>query len=374
MGIYVHIPFCKSKCYYCGFYSVASETLKSDFTNALINEIKLRKNYLEGEIHKTLYFGGGTPSYMDTRELSLIIKVIEDNFNISSDAERTIECNPDDLSEEKLQGLKALGFNRISMGAQTFHDELLKKINRRHTSIQAINAINMAKKVGFDNISVDLMMGLPDYSTTILNEDLDIIATLPITHLSIYLLSIDEGTVFFKLKRDGKLNLPDEDEFAEYYKIASKYLSKLGFEHYEISNFAKDGKYSLHNTSYWEHISYIGLGPSAHSFNLKSRSWNVSNIKRYIENVKLGKPEFEEEILSRKDKYDEYIMTSLRTMWGANTNFLKTEFPEYWNVAKIVVQNYIKSGDMLGENEFVRLSEQGWLISDMIFRDLFADE
>jgi len=374
MGIYVHIPFCKNKCYYCGFYSVASPTLKSEFTDALIREIVLRKNYLKGEIHNTLYFGGGTPSYMSINELSLIIEAIEGNFNIASDAERTIECNPDDLSEEKLQGLKALGFNRISMGVQTFHDELLQKINRRHTSTQAIRAINMAKKVGFDNISVDLMMGLPDYSSTILNEDLSIIATLPITHLSIYLLSIDEGTVFYKLKKDGRLNLPDEDNFAEYYKIASNSLKALGFQHYEISNFAKDGKYSRHNTSYWKNVAYIGLGPSAHSFNLKSRSWNISNIKRYIESIKNGDTESQEELLSKKDKYDEYIMTSLRTMWGAKIDTLKTEYSEYWNAVEGKVKNYIKSGDILYENEIVRLSEQGWLISDMIFCDLFADE
>jgi len=374
MGIYVHIPFCKNKCYYCGFYSVASPTLKSEFTDALINEIVLRRNYLKGEIHSTLYFGGGTPSYMSINELSFIIEAIEDNFNISSDAERTIECNPDDLSEEKLKGLKALGFNRISVGVQTFHDELLQKINRRHTSTQAINAINMAKKVGFDNISVDLMMGLPDYSSAILSEDLHILTSLPISHLSIYLLSIEEGTVFYKLKKDGKLNLPDEDNFVEYYKTASNYLKASGFQHYEISNFAKDGKYSLHNTSYWKNVAYIGLGPSAHSFNLKSRSWNISNIKRYIESIKNGNPESKEELLSKKDKYDEYIMTSLRTMWGAKIDILKTEYSEYWNAVEEKVKNYIKSGDILYENEFVKLSEQGWLISDMIFCDLFADE
>lgn len=288
-GIYVHVPFCRSKCYYCGFYSVAATQLKTPYIQALKREMELRENYLDAsEIH-TLYLGGGTPSLLEVDELTDIVTTLGKHFPLDGCTEKTIEANPEDISRDKLQLWKTLGFNRLSIGVQSFNDDVLKRINRTHTVKQAIQAIGLANELGFNNIGMDLIIGLPGYTLQHLKDDLKLVNSLSVSHLSVYILSIDSNTVFERLMQKGKFKPQEDEELAEQYLWVSEYLESIGFEHYEISNFAKSSKYSIHNTAYWQQKKYIGLGPAAHSFDLESRQWNVSNLKTYIDHINNGR-------------------------------------------------------------------------------------
>lgn len=371
MGIYVHIPFCRSKCFYCGFYSVASARLREEFIKAFCREVDLRKNYLTDALSETLYFGGGTPSYLTIEELGVMVNKLESVYRFESQAERTIEMNPEDVTEEKLKGLRELGFNRLSIGVQSFSDIILKRINRTHSSRQAIEAVELATACGFDNIGIDLIIGLPGYTVENMKTDFEVLNTLKIKHLSVYILSIDSNSVFEKLLRAGKFEPDDDDDLAVRWLMVSDYLKRIGFEHYEISNFAREQKYARHNTSYWQQKEYIGFGPSAHSYNFHSRQWNVSNLKTYIDSLNNSLLNFDKEELSESDKYNEYIMTNLRTMWGADLNFLQQnrgDRPESFNRK---IELYVEGGYAVIEGERLRLTERGWLISDGIFSDLF---
>lgn len=371
-GIYVHIPFCRSKCFYCGFYSVATIGLKMKYINALCREIDLRSDYLSEKKIETLYFGGGTPSYLEIGELSDVMQKLELKYDFITDAERTIELNPEDISAEKLIGLHDLCFNRLSIGVQSFNDDILKRINRGHSGEEAVEAIELASKQGFTNIGMDLIIGLPGQQIDDIKRDLDIVSSLPISHLSVYILSIDSNSVFDSLTKKGKLQPDDDDVLAEKYLLVSDYLKKIGFEHYEISNFARDGKFSRHNTSYWQQKEYIGFGPSAHSYNLNSRQWNISNISSYIKSLDNNVLNFEVENLKRSEKYNEYIMTTLRTMWGADLNILRGDYHEFWMQSVENLESYIQNGSVRITGGYVRLTEKGWLISDRIFSDLFV--
>ncbi len=372
MGIYVHVPFCRSKCFYCGFYSVASLKLKEAYLDAIEREIVLRVGYLpQGEID-TLYFGGGTPSYLDREDLGRIIRKLEENYSFTTGAERTIELNPEDLVPEKLQGIKELGFNRLSIGVQSFSDEQLKRINRTHTSRQAREGITLAANMGFDNISMDLIIGLPGQTEEELLADVMLASSLPIVHLSVYMLSIDSNTVFEHMVKQGKFQLEDEEVMAARYQRVCGRLKELGFEHYEISNFTRNGKYSKHNTSYWQQKPYVGFGPSAHSYDLHSRQWNTANLKTYIESLNCGILPFEKEELKPVDLYNEYVMTNLRTMWGIEKQKLESNYALFWGQVQGQVQKYMKTGDLIEEEGRLRISEAGWVISDAILSDLFV--
>lgn len=372
MSVYLHIPFCRSKCFYCGFYSVVSNNLREKYIQALCREIEIRKDYLSASVQETLYFGGGTPSYLEQEELEKVITELEKVYAFSSGAERTIEMNPEDASVEKMRVLKELGFNRLSVGVQSFNNEVLKRINRCHSATDALRAIEWGEKAGFDNIGMDLIIGLPGQSVGQITQDLKTVSHLPLSHLSVYILSVDSNSVFEKLQQKGKFKPDEDDVLAEKYLLVSDYLKDIGFEHYEISNFARKSKYAVHNTAYWQQKPYIGLGASAHSYDGNSRQWNAANIKTYIEYLSRGTLVFEKEELNEKDRFNELIMTNLRTMWGIRIERLEKEFPEFWAKSQSHLGGYLAAGYAEVNENTLRLTPRGWLISDRIFSDLFV--
>ena len=371
MGIYVHVPFCRSKCFYCGLYSVASLKLKEAYLDAIEREIASRRGYLPGKDVSTVYFGGGTPSYLERGELQRIVDALEMHYDILPGAERTIELNPEDLTRERLAGIREMDFNRLSIGVQSFSDVHLKRINRTHTGRQAIEGVRLAASLGFDNISVDLIIGLPGQMDEELMHDVDIVNSLPVKHLSVYMLSVDSNTVFEVMVRQGKFKPEDEEVMACRYDRVCKRLKSIGFEHYEISNFAREGRYSIHNTSYWQQKPYIGFGPSAHSYDLHSRQWNTANLKTYIESLNNGLLSFEKEELTDVDLYNEYVMTNLRTMWGIDLREMERLYGSCWSRVQERVSCYLASGDLVKSGCRLKISEKGWMISDAIMSDLF---
>ena len=371
-GIYIHVPFCRSKCFYCNFYSVASFAEKQAYIQALRKEMALRKGYLpKGKIN-TLYFGGGTPSCLEAEDWDVIINDLEKTYAFFRDAERTVEMNPEDLTREKLTLLHSLGFNRVSVGVQSFVDERLQQIHRRHTGEEAIKGIELAAEIGFDNISVDLIAGLPHQSREEIQEDVRKVCQLPVQHVSVYLLSIEPGTVFEKRLQLGELEVWNDDEQADRFQWIREELRQNGFEHYEISNYARDEKYARHNTAYWQQQPYVGFGPSAHSYDTYSRQWNAANLKVYTESLAKGRLPFEREELSERDLYNEYVMTNLRTIWGVDTQVLNHRFRKFWIMTQPTWKRYIQSGHLVVQNHLIYMRENGWLISDAIFSDLFV--
>lgn len=373
MGIYVHIPFCRNKCFYCGFYSVASLQLKDAYIKALCREIELRKDYLPEKDMTTLYFGGGTPSYLDESELELVVDKIHKIWTLDERSERSIEINPEDVTSDKLTAFRNLGFNRLTIGIQSFNDSVLKRINRTHSASQAIQSVERAMAFGFDNIGIDLIIGLPGSHLKDLEYDLNMINHLGIAHISVYILSIDSNSVFQKLSEKGKFKPQDDDALAEQYLMVSEYLKNMGYEHYEISNFARNSKYSRHNTSYWQQKPYIGLGASAHSYDLQSRQWNVSHLKHYIDSLNNNQLSFEKEILTSEDQFNEYIMTNFRTMWGIEPDYLSRTFPEWWRSIQPKLDLYLEQGLLIPQEHRLRMTERGWLVSDGLFSELFVN-
>ena len=366
-GIYIHIPFCRSKCAYCDFYSVVNKKLINDFVNALRKEIELQKSYLGDDIIKTIYFGGGTPSMLSANQIEKIINELHNHFKVDFNIELTLEANPDDLNFEYLNLLKQNGFTRLSIGIQSFSDSDLQLMKRKHTVNQAIKCVHDAQNIGFENISVDLIYGLPELTIEKWKENIISALKLNIQHISAYHLTIEPNTYFNKLYKNQKLILPSEEESLAQFELLTDLTAKNGFLHYEISNFALDGFISLHNTNYWMGVKYLGLGASAHSYNLTSRQWNIQNLQGYLDSISKGKIPFESENLTQNEKYNDYVITSLRTMWGLNTEKLKNDFGEnYQNYflgkTKILLDKNIltKSG-----NNF-KLTDKGMFISDNI--------
>lgn len=314
-GIYIHIPFCRQKCYYCDFYKTVNTTLKPKFLQSLKAEAKVRKNYLGNEAVETIYFGGGTPSVLEAGELADILKHLKELFEVQENAEITFEANPDDLIPAYLEAIKQAGINRLSVGIQALQNRHLQKMNRRHDASQAIEAIHNAAKIGFNNISVDLIYGLPGLTESEWEDSLNQVFDLPVQHLSAYHLTYHEGTAFYTWLKKGTLRELSETESVKQFEILIDKAASAGFEQYEISNFARKELYSQHNTSYWQGKKYLGLGPSAHSFDQQSRRWNTSHVESYIKAIDNGLAFSEEEILSEKDRYNEYILTRIRTKW-----------------------------------------------------------
>lgn len=327
-GIYIHIPYCSQKCIYCNFYSIATKKSKDNYIRAIIKEIEKRNTYLSTPI-KTLYFGGGTPTCLNKEQITQIIFVLKENLDLSLLEEATIEANPEDANPEFLEHLLNLGFNRISYGIQSFNDDDLKLLNRRHNSKTAINAIELSRKVGFSNISFDLMFNLPNMTLEKWEKNLEKAIELNPEHISCYSLTLEEGTMLDKLVNKKVISLPYENESIIQFNKTKSYLEQIGFEHYEISNYCKPGYKSKHNSSYWRAEDYLGLGAAAHSFNISSRSWNPENIEEYISNINNNIPPFTE-ILSEEDKYNEYIMLSLRTKEGIDEKYIENNFPQYF--------------------------------------------
>jgi len=370
-GIYIHIPFCRQKCYYCDFYKTLNTSLTKSFFSTLKKEVQQNSDYLENEPVETIYFGGGTPSVLTENELTEIINLLNNEFHVLPSAEITFEANPDDLSTEYLKGIYNAGVNRLSIGIQSFQDKHLIKMNRRHNTNQAVESVENAAKTGFENISVDLIYGLPNLTDNEWNESLNRVFQLPVQHLSAYHLTYHEGTVFYNWLKKGTLNELKEPQSISQFNMLIKEAEKNGFEQYEISNFAKSRMYSKHNKSYWFGRKYLGLGPSAHSFNGVSRRWNISSVEDYIKAIQNNKSYFEEEVLSENNKYNEYILTRIRTVWGVSTDFIQSNFGEK-KVAHFLknIAKYKSSDLVIQDNNVFTLTKNGLFVSDEIMTNL----
>lgn len=370
-GIYIHIPFCNSKCAYCGFYSIASQKQKSAFLEALHTEIALRTDYLNGEEIGTIYFGGGTPSVLSVEEIKGILESVFRHYKVNSAAEITLEANPDTLNPDYLQDLRKLGINRLSIGIQSFFDDDLKYLSRRHDSNHAKQCINWAKQAGFDSLTLDLIYGLPTATAEKWNQNLDLFFETQAQHLSAYALTVEPNTILAKQIASQQLQPVNEDDAVRDYEILCQRAKENGFLHYEISNFAKPGFRSKHNCSYWNRTPYAGFGPSAHSFDGVSRQWNVGNLSQYI--ASHDSPNlFEKEILTPEERYDEYVMTSLRTMWGCDLKYMEREMGKrFSDFCLKQAQKPLSQGMLTQTNEFLYLTDAQMLFADGVAEALF---
>jgi oxygen-independent coproporphyrinogen-3 oxidase len=369
-GIYIHIPYCKKLCFYCDFYHVLTPDDNSVFIQSLIKEASLRKDYLGSESVTTIYIGGGTPSVFSIGDLGAILNQINKQFRVEEKIELTIELNPDDVNPLYLNGLRKLGINRISLGIQSWRDSDLKMLNRRHDSAQAAAALKDIFNAGFENVTIDLIYGIPGMSTLEWASNLDISFSFDIKHLSAYHLTIEKGTVFGKMLKKGQFSEIDEEESALLFNILIEKAEASGFIHYEISNFGKPGYFSNHNSNYWKQVNYIGLGPSAHSFNGYSRQWNISDLKDYIRKVNSDEPYYEREELDSKARFNEYIMTSLRTMWGIDLEYIEKTFEkEGYDYVVNLSAKFRDYGLMKQDKKNLVLTNQGKMISDNIISE-----
>jgi oxygen-independent coproporphyrinogen-3 oxidase len=370
-GIYIHIPFCKKLCSYCDFYHIITQSENKSFTDALISEAGSRREYLGVEPVSTIYIGGGTPSVLSPHEIKTILESISKIFRVDGNPEITIELNPDDVDENYLQGLKDSPVNRISLGVQSWRDADLKLMNRRHNAAQAADALELTLKAGFRNVTIDLIYGIPGMTSADWSSNLDISFSYDLKHLSAYHLTIEPGTVFGKMKEKGLLSEIDEEESSAQFHILIEKAASEGYVHYEISNFGKPGYFSLHNSNYWKQVKYLGLGPSAHSFNGYSRQWNVRDVKKYIKAVTSGSQFFEREELDKRTRFNEYIMTSLRTMWGIDLDYVERIFDkEGYDYIVNLSGKLVDYGLMKQENKTLVLTNQGKMISDNIISEL----
>ena len=373
-GIYIHIPFCKSFCSYCDFYSITDNSLKDALVQAVIRESSLRSSYLEGEIVETVYFGGGTPSLLEPATAANLISDLKKKFPFSDDTEITFEVNPDDVYEGLFIELKKAGINRISLGVQSWDDKRLRYLGRRHDAAQSARALEMVFREGIKNVSVDIIYGVPGMTSADLKADLEKTFAFPVTHLSAYHLTVEEGTRFGRMKKEGKLKETDEETSASMFSLLGKVCREHGFIHYEISNFAKEGYISRHNSSYWKQVPYLGLGPSAHSFDGRSRQWNVPDVRKYIKAISSGEIPCEREELDRITVFNEYVMTSLRTMWGIDLTHVEEFYDkELHDYLVNLSGKYIRYGLMKKEKNTLVLTDQGRMISDNIIAELLAD-
>ena len=374
-GIYIHIPFCKQKCHYCNFFSVASDKYRAVFVDALLKEIQRQKDYLNDQPIHTIYFGGGTPSMLSVKEINQILEQINTLFTVSSAAEITLEANPDDLNESKLKSLKnETAVNRLSMGVQSFFDDDLVYLNRVHNGNQARDAIELALKNKFDDLTIDLIYGIPTLTEEKWRKNLEIFMSYNLPHLSAYSLTVEAKTALSTLIRKKKIQPVDEDSAIQHFKILQKETNNNDYIHYEISNFAKAGHYSKHNSIYWLGGHYLGLGPSAHSFNGISRQWNVSGMKQYIEADTSEKTIFEKEVLTSNQQYDEYVMTSLRTSWGCDSAHILSVFGQkYYSHFEGIVHQFVAEGKIEKKGSIYVLSNNGKLFADGIAAALFID-
>lgn len=371
-GIYIHIPFCKTKCTYCDFYKITDLSKKDALLLALQKEIGLRQNYLNSESVSTIYFGGGTPSTMLANEIGAVLNAIYSNFQIDENCEITLEANPDDLSATYLSEIRKWGVNRLSIGVQSFDDKQLKIINRRHSASAALEAIKNAQLAGFENISIDLIYGLPEQNFDSWRAQVHQALELDVQHISAYGLTYEEGTLLWGQIKKGKIRPADDETMIEMYKYLVDECGKYGFEQYEISNFAKNGLRSKHNSAYWKEQTYLGIGPAAHSYNGNSRQWNIASVSRYCEMLDNNEIFFEKEVLSTQEKYNDFVMVSLRTMEGINLELLESNFgSEYFDHCMRSAQAALTNKKLIIENNYLRLTSEGVVVSDSILVELF---
>lgn len=373
-GLYIHIPFCRQKCHYCNFFSVATKKHRIEIFDALKQELLLQRDYLHGAKFETIYFGGGTPSLYRPGQLQEIITLADEIFGIADDSEITIEANPDDISREWLGELKSTQINRLSIGLQSLHDEDLKYLNRVHTAKEAVKCVELASKSGFENLSIDFIYGIPTLSDEKWQQNLEWAASLKIPHVSAYALTVEPGTALDHFIRKGKYRPVSDTKAEAQFLFMTNFLQQNGYEHYEISNLALPGKYARHNTAYWSGEKYLGVGPSAHSFDGRSRQWNVSSIKGYIEGMHNRKPDFERELLTESQRLNEYIMTSIRTMWGMDVEKIRLEFGEQKHAHVMQGLAMLQRDDFFKNyGEKIVLTSKGRLFADRIASDLFVE-
>ncbi|MDR2815685.1 MAG: radical SAM family heme chaperone HemW [Proteiniphilum sp.] len=369
-GIYIHIPFCKTRCSYCDFYSGVNETQMNAFVDALCTEARIRKEEIP-ETVKTVYFGGGTPSRLRREHFEKIFDALQRHFSIESTAEITVEANPDDLSEAYAEMLSRLPVNRLSIGIQSFHDEELKFLSRRHSAQQAIDAVKRCQQHGFSNISIDLMYGLPQQTTDVWQRNLAQAVALDIPHISSYHLIYEEKTRMYSLLQAGKITPAEEEASVAMFAMLIDRLTSHGYIHYEISAFGREGYFSQHNSAYWKNKKYLGLGPAAHSFDGDNRSFNAPSLTRYIKGVESGALNRETERLSLNEKYNETLLTGLRTMWGLDLTELTTRFgDEYYRYCMQNAQKYLNRNLLKTEDGRLKLTRDGIFISDGIMSGL----
>lgn len=373
-GLYIHVPFCARRCVYCDFYSNTDRSLVAPYIEALIREMELREDYLNGEAIETIYLGGGTPSLLREADLDHLFKAIDRLYGLGDAKEITIEGNPDDLHPDYVAQLKHLPINRISMGIQSFHDDDLRLLNRRHSAQQAIEAVENCVKAGLENISIDLIYGLPGQTPERWAKNLDTAISLQVPHLSAYHLTYEKGTPLDRMREAGQIAPIDEDTSLILFGQLIDQLGKAGYEHYEISNFARPNRYSRHNSSYWQGIPYIGLGPSAHSYDKKSRQWNIASIGSYIKAIQEGQLPFEREELSVHDQYDDYIITRTRTRWGLNPSEILTLFGQTYHDYFIRQATKAQTKGLLEIHDGnFRLTRAGIFISDSVMVELLSE-
>jgi oxygen-independent coproporphyrinogen-3 oxidase len=374
-GIYIHIPFCKQACHYCDFHFSTSMKYKDEMIEALVREIEMRKHYLSDETIETIYFGGGTPSIVPWKDIEKIIQTINDRFQIASNPEITLEANPDDLTKEQLVGIYKIGVNRLSIGVQSFIDRDLIWMNRAHNQTEALTSIKRAQDIGIENISIDLIYGTPQLSDREWLDNIHRTLDLGVPHISSYALTVEKGTALGNWVDKKKQAPMDEEQAASQFELLMEELQANGFEHYEISNFAKPGFYSKHNSSYWEGAKYLGIGPSAHSFNKSSRTWNISNNQKYLNDIYADVLPSQTEQLKLNDRFNEYLMVGFRTSKGINTTYIEEEFGS--SVLSELASNAKEFMDKKWiqlENGFYKTTREGKLMADKIASELFILE
>lgn len=382
-GIYIHIPFCKQACSYCDFHFSTSLKHKESLINALVKEIFQKKGFLKTEI-KTIYFGGGTPSLLELEDLNLIVGALYNNYNVAQNIEFTFECNPDDLTLQKLKELKQIGVNRLSIGTQSFFDEDLQFFNRAHNSKQAEESILMSQDLGFENITIDLIYNTPTLTIQKWEQNLAKVNQLNVPHLSAYTLTVEANTALHHQVKTNQTALPTDEEAIAQFKLLMEKTKAFGLTQYEVSNFGKEGFYSKHNSNYWKGEEYLGFGPSAHSYYKTFlekgnrgmlRSWNISNNLKYINAIIEGIAFCEEEIINEKTAYNEYVLTRLRTIWGIENHYIKANFNESINQHfNKELERYLKTSYLQTENNRITLTQEGIFIADKIASDLFYIE
>jgi oxygen-independent coproporphyrinogen-3 oxidase len=371
-GIYFHIPYCKSKCNYCKFYSVTDLIRIDQLVSCEIQELLIRREYIGNDVVNSIYFGGGTPSLLSINQVNIILLAIRKNFLLSDGCEITFEANPEDLTEEYLYGLYKAGINRLSIGIQSFNNKVLKFIGRRHDNSKLAFVVENAKKAGFNNISVDLIFGIPGVLFETYLESLLSVLQLGVKHISSYLLAIEKNTYFYKRLKGNYLTDISDDEMLNQFNTTIDILKDNGFIQYEISNYALKGFISIHNSSYWEDEIYLGIGPSSHSYNRVSRQWNIKNISKYCHNISSFQSCFEIEFLTENDRYNEYVIKGLRTSIGISNNYIENNFNI--NIANYFINNLsklINFGLINCIGDKVTLTRKGIFMCDFVVRELY---
>jgi oxygen-independent coproporphyrinogen-3 oxidase len=370
-GIYIHIPFCKQACHYCDFHFSTSPQYKDELVQALVSEIKLQKNYLNGETVETIYFGGGTPSVLAADEIHLLINTITELHTVASNAEITLEANPDDLDVAKVKAFRQTNINRFSIGIQSFFDEDLVWMNRAHRARESESAIKRVQDAGFENITADLIYGYPLLTDTKWKQNLDKIFELSIPHISAYSMTVEPQTALAAFISKNKQPPMNDQQSAAQFMVLMQAMADHGFEHYEISNFALPGRYSKHNSNYWQGVKYLGIGPSAHSYNGEVRQWNIANNAKYTKAIVSGKIPAETETLTEANRLNEYIMTAIRTMWGLDLNRLNAIAKGAADQLQIEAREFFDKEWITQKDNTIYLTATGKLYADNIAAGLF---